>query len=131
MKSKQRWQLWCNSYHYCTTSFISPNIKFQTSSRFKSNLRRVRDSQWWECLTMIAAGNKAKRLSLVNHTTKTIHQYTQKLLIGPELEHFYTKLGLKPCAPCSWNSLKGYFWNIAIMSAPLILGGNFKFLNTF
>ena len=40
---------------------------------FKSCSRRVRDSRWWGSLTMVPAGNKTKRLSSVNHTTKTIH----------------------------------------------------------
>ena len=35
--------------------------------------RRVGNSRWWGSLTMVPAGNKAKRLSSVNHTTKTIH----------------------------------------------------------
>ena len=33
------------------------------------------DSQWWGPLTMVPAGNKAKCLSSVNHTTKTIHHH--------------------------------------------------------
>ena len=38
-------------------------------------LRRVINLQWWGSLTMVPAGNKAKRLSSVNHTTKTIHDH--------------------------------------------------------
>ena len=38
--------------------------------RFKPCSRRVGDSRWWGSLTMVPAGNKAKRLSSVNHTTK-------------------------------------------------------------
>ena len=40
---------------------------------FKPCSRRVGDSWWWGSLTIVPAGNKAKRLSSVNHTTKTIH----------------------------------------------------------
>ena len=39
----------------------------------------VRDSQWWGTLAMIPAGNKAKRFSPVNHTTKTIHLSNKKV----------------------------------------------------
>ena len=63
--------LWCSGNHYCTTSFNKAWT--QVLRRFKSCLRRVGDSRWWGSLTMVPAGNKAKRLSLVNHTTKTIH----------------------------------------------------------
>ena len=45
------------------------------SAQFKSCSRHVGDSQWCGSLTMVLAGNKAKRLSLVNHTTKTIHHH--------------------------------------------------------
>ena len=40
--------------------------------RFKCCSRCVGDSRWWRSLTF-PAGNKAKRLSSVNHTTKIIH----------------------------------------------------------
>ena len=43
--------------------------------RFKSYTRRVRVWLWWGSLAMVPAGNKAKRLPLVNHTTKTIHHH--------------------------------------------------------
>ena len=43
---------------------------FKLEQRFKSCSRRVRDSWWWGFLTMVPAGNKAKRLSPVNHTKK-------------------------------------------------------------
>ena len=63
----------CSGYHYCTTSFNK--VWPQVLRRFKSCLQRVRDSRWWGSLTMAPAGNKAKSLSLVNHTTKTIHHH--------------------------------------------------------
>ena len=34
--------------------------------------QRVGDSRWWEFLTVAPAGNKAKRISSANHTTKAI-----------------------------------------------------------
>ena len=47
----------------------------QVLRMFKSCSRCVGDSRWWRSLTMVPAGNKAKRLSSVNHTTKTIHHH--------------------------------------------------------
>ena len=52
---------WCSGYHYCTYSFIKTWT--HVLRRFKS------------CLTMAPAGNKVKRLSSGNHTTKTIHHH--------------------------------------------------------
>ena len=64
---------WCSGYHYCVTSF---NKAWTHALRgFKYCSRRVGDSKWWGTLAMILAGNKAKCLSSVNHTTKTIHQF--------------------------------------------------------
>ena len=64
---------WCSGYHYCTNSYSEAWP--QVLRRFKPCSWRVRDSRWWRSLTMIPAGNKAKRLSSVNHTTKTIHHH--------------------------------------------------------
>ena len=70
---------WCSGYHCCTTSFYK--VLTQVLRRFKSCPRRVGDSRWRGSLTMVPAGNKAKRLSSVNHTTKTIyHHHHQQLL---------------------------------------------------
>ena len=64
---------WGSGYRYCITSI---NLAWtQVLHRFKSCLRRVEDSRRWGSLTMVPAGIKAKRLSLVNHTTKTIHHH--------------------------------------------------------
>ena len=49
-----------------------PGLRFYAST---NPARRVGDSRWRGSLTMVPAGNKAKRLSSVNHTTKTIHQF--------------------------------------------------------
>ena len=62
---------WCRGYHCCTTSFNKAWT--QVRRKFKSCSRRVGDSRWWESLTMVPAGNKAKRLLSVNHTAKTIY----------------------------------------------------------
>ena len=63
----------CSGYHYCTTSF---NWAWtQVLHRLKPCSRRVGDSRWWGSLTMVPAGNKAKHLSSINHTTKTIHHH--------------------------------------------------------
>ena len=51
----QKFAPWCSGYHYCTTSWWG--------------------SRWWGYLTMVPDGNKAKRLSSVNHTAKTIHHH--------------------------------------------------------
>ena len=64
---------WCSGHHYCTTSFSK--AWFQVLRRFKSYLRRIVDSRWWGSLAMVLAGNKAKRLSPLNHTTKTINHH--------------------------------------------------------
>ena len=64
---------WCSAHHYCTTSFNE--IWTQVLCKLKSCSQRVGDSRWWGSLTMVPPGNKAKRLSWVNHTTKTINHY--------------------------------------------------------
>ena len=64
---------WCSGYHYCATSFYKAWT--QVLCRFKSCSRCVRDSWWWGSLTMVPAGNNAKRLSSVKHTTKTIYHH--------------------------------------------------------
>ena len=59
---------WSSGYHYCTTSFNTAWIL--ALGRFKSCSRRVGDSWWRGSLMVVLAGNKAKRFSSVNHTTK-------------------------------------------------------------
>ena len=61
---------WCSG---CTTSFNKAWT--QVLRRLKPCLRRVGDSRWWRSLTVVPAGNKAKRFSSVNHTTETIHHH--------------------------------------------------------
>ena len=63
---------WCRGYRYWTTLF---NKAWNQVLRcFKSCPKRVGDKQLWESLTTVLAGNKAKRLLSVNHTTITIYQ---------------------------------------------------------
>ena len=64
---------WCSGYHYCTTSINKAWT--QVLRRFIPCSRRVGDSRWWGSLTVVPAVNKAKPLSSVNHTTKTIHHH--------------------------------------------------------
>ena len=47
----------------------------QVLCRFKPCLQCVGDLQWWGSLPMAPAGNKAKCLFSVKHTTKTIHHH--------------------------------------------------------
>ena len=70
---------WCSGYHYYTFSFNkvwtlhSEGWSFWSMmvlGRFNSCSHSVRDWRWWVFLTMVPARNKAKCLSLVNHTTK-------------------------------------------------------------
>ena len=77
---------WCRGYHCCTTSFNKAWT--HVLHRFKSCSRRVRDSRWWGSLTMFPVGNKAKRLSSVNHTTKTIQTTRNQLMSEP---NYHTK----------------------------------------
>ena len=53
----------------------------QALRRLKFCSRRVGDPRWWGSLTMVTAGNKAKRLSPVNHTTKTIYHHHHYFLV--------------------------------------------------
>ena len=79
-----------NGYDYYTTSFnktwtlILRRFKScwqhigSDSDRFKSCWQHIGDLQWWASLTMVPARNKAKPLSSVNHSTKTIHHNHRK-----------------------------------------------------
>ena len=67
--------------HYCTTSFNKAWA--QALRRFRPCSRRAGDLRWWGSLTVVPARNKAKRLSPVNHTTKTIHHHQPICLYIP------------------------------------------------
>ena len=62
-----------SGYHYGITSF--DKTWTQVLRRFKYCSRRVGYSRWWGSLIMVPAGNKAKRPSWVNHTTKIINHH--------------------------------------------------------
>ena len=99
---------WCSGYHYCTNSFIKAGT--QVLCRFKSCSRRVRYSWWWQSLTMISAGNKAKSLSSVKYTMKTI--YHQIFIIYFNMIKFFT------CYSMSNYLFMGSEKSINIMTLP-------------
>ena len=95
--------------HHCTTLFIKAWT--QVLLRFRFCTRRVGDSRWWWSLRVVPAGNKAKRLSLVNHTTKTIHDHHH------HHHHHYHHIRNISCCPhvetgqliCCANQLTGFY----------------------
>ena len=50
-------------------------VEWQVFRRFLFCSWRLGDLRWWESLTVIRGGNKAKRLSPINHSAKTIHHH--------------------------------------------------------
>ena len=70
---------WCSGYHYCTTSFNKAWAK--VLYRFKSCSWRVRDFEIVRISDNGLAGNKAKRLLLINHFTKNSSSSSSSLLI--------------------------------------------------
>ena len=59
---------------------------------------------------MVSAGNKAKRLSLVDHTTKTIHHSSSsdKILLRLPNKHFIQTFAFKVLQKCSsWALING------------------------
>ena len=61
---------WCSGYDYCTSK---PVLRFYAGSDSACGVSEICNGEG--SLTMVPAGNKTKRLSLLNHTTKTIHHY--------------------------------------------------------
>ena len=57
--------------------------------RFEPYSWCVRVSRWWGSLTMVLATNKDKRLSPVNHTTKTSHHHQLAGRILESLTYYY------------------------------------------
>ena len=65
----------CHNHNYGTIVVITtaqihstkPELRFCTGSKSACGVPEIRD--------MVSAGNKAKRLSSVNHTTKTINHH--------------------------------------------------------
>ena len=64
---------WCSGYQYCTTSFNQAWLRFCAGSNPACGMSEICDGKG--SLTMVPAGNKTNRLSLVNHTRKTIHHH--------------------------------------------------------
>ena len=95
----------CSGYHHCTTSFNKAWT--QVLRRFKSCSRRVGDSRWWGSLTVVLAGNKAKRLSSVNHITKLIHHHHHQ-------SHWYTHNAIYHHELYATNpsSFQIFIWNL-------------------
>ena len=112
-----------------TAQFHSTKVYTQVEqSRLKSCLRRVKDSQWWESLTMVTAGNKAKRFSSVNHTQK---QFI--IIIIKELE-YNTTVVKAPEIKLPEFTLATYFvyWNFYWFTGQFIKDRNiFIFDKTF
>ena len=74
---------WCSGQHYYTTSFNKVWIHFL--HRFQSFSPRVRGFLLWESLTMVPAGNKAKRLLSVKHSrNNTLSSSSRSQLITKE-----------------------------------------------
>ena len=65
-----------SGYHDRRTSFKWAWT--QVLLRFKPYWMHVGDPWLWGSLTMVPVGNKAKHLSLVNHSIKTIHYYNHR-----------------------------------------------------
>ena len=95
-------QNWCHGVVVITTVQLhstKPELRFCAGS---NPARLVGDSRWWGSLTMVPAGNKAKRLLSVNHTTKTIHHHlhhqkrkTVSKVAWDEARHWMKKSWLK------------------------------------
>ena len=65
-------------HYYTTTHYYTTSLNkawTQVLRRLKSCSWCVGNSRWWGSLTMVLAENRAKRLSSVNHNTKTIHHH--------------------------------------------------------
>ena len=100
---------WFSWYHYCTTLFNKTWTLVQRR-RFKSCLQCVEDLPWWESLIKVPTGSKAKRLSSINHSAKTIHHH----------KHHHHHLQKK-------------FWNLVVQTVlreTNLLGGKKRFNTT-
>ena len=58
---------WCSGYHYYTTSFTKAQVQILLAASRRFAMVKISDND--------PGWHKAKRLSSVNHTTKTIHHY--------------------------------------------------------
>ena len=117
-----------SGYHYFTASFNK--VWSQILCRFNYCLQHVRDLQWWESLTMVPAWNKASCLSLVNQSTKTIHQYQKnkktdyrlgmgKCILVKSIKSVTLKL--RYSCDCMWTiSVRQTNWNGELKMDPLL-----------
>ena len=64
---------WCSGYDYCSTSFNK--VWTLGSAQVQILLTACRRFTMVSIPDNVLAGNNAKRLSSVNHTTKTIHHH--------------------------------------------------------
>ena len=62
---------WSSGHHYCTTSFHKVELRFYAGSTLDRHVSEIRDGDDLDN----SPGWKAKHLSSVNHTTKTIHHH--------------------------------------------------------
>ena len=69
IKLQSNFIVWHRVVVVITTAQFQPS-RNSGSAQVRTCSQHVRDSRWWGSLTMAPAGNKAKGLSLVNHTTK-------------------------------------------------------------
>ena len=84
--------------------------------RFKSCSRRVGDSRWWVSLTMVTAGNKAKRFLSVNHTTKTLHHHHLHHQTNHQTQFQFKSFVFNPLSAniTKWsNTLKQFVGNLS------------------
>ena len=71
---------WWSGYHFYTTSFNKTWT--QVLRKLKICWWHVENLRWLDSLTMVSVENKAKRLSLVNYSTKTIHLPQQREILS-------------------------------------------------
>ena len=96
----------------------------QVLRRFKFCSRFVGDSRWWGSLTMVPAGKKAKFLSSVKHTTKTIHYHHHHHQQQQQQQH--------PKVILPWTGLQKMKWLLTqTNSRPLFLVKSNPILETF
>ena len=81
---------WWGGCHCCTTSVNK--ARTQVLHRLKPCSQCVGYSWLWGSLTMVLAGNKAKHLLSVNHTTKTIHHHHHHHYYHHHHHHYCTTL---------------------------------------
>ena len=101
---------WCSGYHYCTTLFSKTST--QVMRRFKSRLRRVGELQCWESLTVVPAGNKAWRLSPVNHSAKTIYDSSSSIFSLSSQEGEYRLQFKKEPTTCYAFLNPTFLWSV-------------------